>query len=457
MAQTHSRQILIGLEVHAKLLLQEKLFSKGLTNWNASKNTLASGFDLAVPGTYPALNTESIALAIRAASSLSCRIASVLSFDRKHYSYFDLPHGYQITQHRHPIGRSGFLRTARADVRVEEVHLEMDSAKQGGLDYNRAGVGLLEVVTAPCFEDIESAISFVDLLRRLFRAIRVCDGRMERGSLRIDVNVSNVDGSGRCEVKNINSYDTMRRIALQPLLYEELRRATRCTMSVEDGKLLVTRTKQAASEYNFIPEFDLPDTPIPDDLVRAVKKQMPKTPDQLDEETAALGSSKEAVSRLSDLELQLLYLQCVNSGADASKTLKFLTNEFLCALNNSKADIIELDCVYPELVGFILAVQEGRIPEHLTNSILAAIIGGKPWQELLRSTKHCTLLSPQHEELLVRLASHARFERCAKTNNFDALIGLAFKMFAENMLPRPDARNIASFFRLYGSEKRPLS
>jgi aspartyl-tRNA(Asn)/glutamyl-tRNA(Gln) amidotransferase subunit B len=203
----------IGLEIHTELNTKSKMFSSSRNNVNAPINTNINEIDLGLPGTLPLVNKEAVIKAIRLAKALKMEIDSLLKFDRKNYFYQDLPKGYQITQQYRPIGKNGELE----GVLIERIHLEEDTAKQilidnnACLDYNRAGVPLIEIVTRPVIHSPKQAVDFLVALRNVLIFANISDGKMEEGSLRVDINISiakeNSSELGtKVEIKNVNSF-----------------------------------------------------------------------------------------------------------------------------------------------------------------------------------------------------------------------------------------------------------
>ncbi|BFZ12906.1 hypothetical protein BsWGS_15945 [Bradybaena similaris] len=277
----------VGLEIHAQINSASKLFSAAGTQYGASRNTQVSFFDAALPGTLPVLNKKCVEAGILTALTLGCDINLVSKFDRKHYFYADLPAGYQITQQRKPLAVNGHVtyvyqpsgvgHAERRSARLVQIQLEQDSGKSlhdseekvSLIDLNRAGVGLMEIVTAPDFTDGEDASSFVRDLRDILLSIGTCDGKMAEGSLRVDANIS-VHRAGeplgtRTEVKNLNSLRSMRvaidyEIIRQIKVLEDggvIQNETR-SFDVEHGETVPMRDKEKVLDYRFMPEPNLP-------------------------------------------------------------------------------------------------------------------------------------------------------------------------------------------------------
>ncbi len=208
----------IGIEIHCELKTGTKMFSGAPVKFGETANTCTSVVDLAMPGTLPSVNKEAVRLAIKACTGLHCDIDPLVKFDRKNYYYSDLPKGFQITQQFHPIGRDGYVEIETEEgskrIRIERIHMEEDTAKQFHretgtyIDFNRAGVPLVEIVSRPDMHSAEEAAAYVDTLRQILLYLNVSDVKMEEGSMRCDVNISlSADDSlgTKTEIKNLNS------------------------------------------------------------------------------------------------------------------------------------------------------------------------------------------------------------------------------------------------------------
>ncbi len=296
-------ETVIGLEVHAQVISRAKLFSGAPTDFGAAPNTQVSFVDAAFPGMLPVINRECVAQAVRTGLGLNARINPVSRFDRKNYFYADLPAGYQISQFAHPIVGEGKIEIELADGSVKEIgvtrlHLEQDAGKslhdqhpsKSLIDLNRAGVALMEIVSEPDLRSPEEAGAYLRKLRTILRYLGTCDGNMDEGSMRADVNVS-VRKHGepfrtRCEVKNVNSIrfvmqaieaEAKRQIAVweagdtvgqETRLYDPARGTTRSMRSKED-----------AHDYRYFPDPDLLPLVLDEDWIAALKAQLPELPD----------------------------------------------------------------------------------------------------------------------------------------------------------------------------------
>jgi aspartyl-tRNA(Asn)/glutamyl-tRNA(Gln) amidotransferase subunit B len=300
MSEIQDYEIVIGLEVHAQLLTKSKLFCGDSTVFGRDPNTQVSVISLAHPGTLPKMNKEVISMAVRLGLACNCDIVQHNYFARKNYFYPDLPKGYQISQHTTPICKNGYLEVQvgkeTKKIRLNRIHMEEDAGKSlhdknsdyTNIDYNRAGMPLLEIVTEPDLRSAEEAFAYVTALRKLVRHLGICDGNMEQGSLRCDVNIS-VRKKGdpklgtKVEVKNLNSIRFIKKAIESESLRligmhqrgETILQQTR-GLNESDFTTYAIRTKEDEDDYRYFPEPDLPPFFITDEMVEAIRKEMPK-------------------------------------------------------------------------------------------------------------------------------------------------------------------------------------
>src|SRR5487761_2792393 len=296
-------EVVVGLEVHAQVISRSKLFSGAATEFGAPPNTQVSFVDAAFPGMLPVINRECVAQAVRTGLGLNAHIHLVSRFDRKNYFYPDLPAGYQISQYAHPIVGEGTVELELADgstrqIGITRLHLEQDAGKslhdqhptKSYIDLNRAGVALMEIVSEPDLRSPEEAGAYLRKLRTILRYLGTCDGNMDEGSMRADVNVS-VRKAGepfrtRCEIKNVNSI----RFVMQAIEAEALRQIEVWeqggTVQQETrlydparGETRSMRSKEDAHDYRYFPDPDLLPLVLDEDWVAALKAQLPELPD----------------------------------------------------------------------------------------------------------------------------------------------------------------------------------
>lgn len=293
----------IGMEVHCELKTKSKMFSSSKNGYGELANTHINVIDLGYPGVLPKLNRQGIILALKAALALHCKINKEMHFDRKNYFYPDLPKGYQITQNMTPIGYDGYIEIEvdgrRKRIGIERVHIEEDTCKsihEGNstyLDFNRAGVPLIEIVTKPEIENEKEACAYLTKLREILLYLGVSDVKMEEGSMRCEANVSirkeeDEKLGTKIEIKNIGSisavgnaikYEIQRQTEILEqgkTLKEETRR-----YDEESQTTILMRTKETGNEYRYFPEPDIPYLYLEEDEIEKVKKEMPLLPDEL--------------------------------------------------------------------------------------------------------------------------------------------------------------------------------
>jgi aspartyl-tRNA(Asn)/glutamyl-tRNA(Gln) amidotransferase subunit B len=297
----HGYEVVIGFETHAQLSTDSKIFSRSPTAFGAEPNTQASPVDLALPGTLPVMNKGAVERAIRFGLAIGAHVAPRSIFARKNYFYPDLPKGYQISQYEIPVVQGGevsfYLGDEKKTVRLVRAHLEEDAGKslhedfigQSGIDLNRAGTPLLEIVTEPDMGSSDEAVAYAKELHKIVTWIGICDGNMQEGSFRCDANVS-VRKPGqplgtRREIKNLNSFKFMQQaidfeIRWQIEELEDGRAIQQATVlfDPDTGETRAMRTKEDAADYRYFPDPDLPPLVIAPEWVERVKREMPELP-----------------------------------------------------------------------------------------------------------------------------------------------------------------------------------
>lgn len=304
----------IGVEVHVELKTNTKIFSNSINGYGEMANSLTNVVDLAYPGTLPTLNEEVINLGIKAATILNCKIRRVMHFDRKNYFYPDISKNYQITQNDTPIGYDGYVEIEKSNgekkkVYIEEMHIEEDTCKSAHrgdktlLDFNRAGVPLIEIVTKPCMSDGEDVKLYLEKLRELLSFGDISDCKIEEGSMRADVNVSlrknESDPLGtKAEIKNIGSITNAKlgvekEIERQTKIYDEGKTIKPQTRRFDDkiNDTVLMRVKETGNDYRYFPEPDIPFVVITDEMIESVIKTIPMLPDERRKKYISLGVS----------------------------------------------------------------------------------------------------------------------------------------------------------------------
>jgi aspartyl-tRNA(Asn)/glutamyl-tRNA(Gln) amidotransferase subunit B len=344
-------EVIIGLEVHAQLLTESKLFSGDATVFGAAPNTQVSPITLGHPGTLPMMNEKAISHAVKMGLVCHCEIERTNYFARKNYFYPDLPKGYQISQHTTPICKGGYVPIRiggeQKNIKLTRIHLEEDAGKSihdidpafTCIDYNRAGVALVEIVSEPDMRSGEEAFAFLTELRKLVRWIGVCDGNMEEGSMRCDANISlrqwgeSALGT-KVEVKNLNSIRNVKKAIeietgrLTKLLDEgrQVMQETR-SFNADDDSTFSIRTKEDADDYRYFPDPDLTPFVITESDIEKFRKEIPKLPEEWVNELVADFQLPEYDARLmvEDPDLLKYYL----SVTDTCKNYKAVSNFFI--------------------------------------------------------------------------------------------------------------------------------
>ncbi len=362
----HDWEIIIGMEVHAQVASNAKLFSGAATEYGAEPNTQVSLVDAAMPGMLPVVNEFCIEQGVRTGLGLNAKINLYSRFDRKNYFYPDLPQGYQISQFEFPIVGEGEIEIEpeggeAVKVGIERLHLEQDAGKSihdlsptdTFVDLNRSGVCLMEIVSKPDMRSPEEASAYVEKLRAILRALGTCDGDMEKGNLRADVNVSVRKPGGklgtRCEIKNVNSMRFIR----QAINYEarrqidileaggEIDQETRLFDSVK-GETRTMRSKEDAHDYRYFPDPDLLPIKISQEFVDNIKASLPELPDARKARfIAEYGIPPYDASVLTADKAKGDYFEALAKGRDAKIAANWMMGDLFGALNKAGIDLAD--------------------------------------------------------------------------------------------------------------------
>jgi len=396
----------IGLEIHVQLATKTKIFSGASTAYGAEPNTQACAIDLAMPGTLPVLNKQAVNYAIMFGLAIDAEIGQVSAFERKNYFYPDLPKGYQTTQLEKPIVGRGNVEIQLADgstknVRIHHAHLEEDAGKSlhegnfnssfSGIDLNRAGTPLIEIVSEPDMSNAEEAIAFAKKIHSIVTSIGICDGEMSQGSMRFDVNVS-VKPSGsdtlgtRTETKNLNSFKFMeeaikREVARQIDVIEDggtIAQETR----LYNGETKVARSmrsKEEANDYRYFPCPDLLPVVVSDEQVEELRRKLPELPDarqarfveqyELSEYDAGILSSDAAMANY----FEAVSTACKNPKLAANWTM----GELSARLNSQDLSIANSPVSAEQLAGLIVRIADNSISGKMAKEVFEAIWAGE--------------------------------------------------------------------------------
>ena len=394
-------EVVIGLEVHAQVTSNSKLFSSSSTTFGAEPNTQVSLVDAAFPGMLPVINEFCVKQAIKTGIGLKAQINKRSVFDRKNYFYADLPQGYQISQFKYPIVGEGTvildMPNGQKEVGIERLHLEQDAGKsihdmdpQNTLvDLNRSGVALMEIVSKPDLRTPDEVSVYIKKLRSIMRYLGTCDGNMQEGSLRADVNVSvRIKGSDkfgtRCEIKNVNSIKFMQ----MAINYE----ANRQVDLIEEGKTIdqetrlfdtkknetrSMRSKEDAHDYRYFPDPDLLPLEVTDDFIEKLKVNIPELPD--DKKKRFIDKFKlspyEATILVSDIETSK-YFEEVIANSDVKLATNWITGELFAVLNDKNLEIAESPISAKNLSKLINLIKNGTISGKIAKTIFELMIDG---------------------------------------------------------------------------------
>ena len=383
----HDYEIVSGLEVHAQLLTKTKLFCGDTTSFGQMPNTQVSAISLGHPGTLPRLNAEAIYLAVKIGLACNCTIVQHNFFARKNYFYPDLPKGYQVTQHTAPICKNGFIEIVTGGInkriRLNRIHIEEDAGKSihneknafSDLDYNRAGMPLLEIVTEPDIRSAEEAFAFVSTLRKLVRHLGVCDGNMEEGSFRCDVNISlrkkgDAQLGTRVEVKNLNSLRFIRKsiehesVRLAELLEkgESILQQTR-GFNENDFTTYAIRTKEDEDDYRYFPEPDLPPIYLDDETIEKIRMEMPASQQAIKSKLVNEFklSDYDASQLADDSELSSFFLELTHSTGNFKSAANWVSGPIKNHLQKNEIIISDSGLKAASVSKLISLIDEGNI------------------------------------------------------------------------------------------------
>jgi aspartyl-tRNA(Asn)/glutamyl-tRNA(Gln) amidotransferase subunit B len=458
-------EIVIGLETHAQLSTASKIFSGASTAFGAAPNTQACAVDLALPGTLPVLNRGAVERAIRFGLAIGATIAERSVFARKNYFYPDLPKGYQISQYELPVVQGGtisFVVTPRngepyaKTVRLTRAHLEEDAGKslhedfhgQSGIDLNRAGTPLLEIVTEPEMRSAAEAVAYAKALHSLVVWLGICDGNMQEGSFRCDANVSvrpaGSDTLGtRCEIKNLNSFRFLERA----IEFE----ARRQIELIEDGGTVVQetrlydpardetrsmRSKEDAMDYRYFPDPDLLPLAISTEWIDQVRAALPELPAARRERFVRdYGLTATDAQTLTDTRATADYFEAVAAQVvDKKAAANWVMGELAAALNDSGLAIETAPVNPQQLAGLIARVTDGTINNKTAKDVFAALWAreGDSADAIidargLRQISDAGALEAVIDEVLAANAKSVEEFRAGKEKAFNALVGQAMK------------------------------
>ncbi len=394
---------IIGLEIHAQLLTQSKIFSAAATRYGAQPNTQACAVDIALPGVLPVMNMDAARKAVKFGLAIGATINHHSVFARKNYFYPDLPKGYQISQYELPIVGHGHV-TIDVDgetkrIGITRAHLEEDAGKslhedfhgQTGIDLNRAGTPLLEIVSEPDMRSAAEAVAYLKKIHELVRYLEICDGNMQEGSFRCDANISirpkgKEEFGTRAELKNINSF----RFVEKAIEYEIERQIdilegggkviqeTRLYDSDKDETRSM-RSKEEANDYRYFPDPDLPPMELDDSLIEEVAKTLPELPDaKRDRFRQDYGLSHyDAEVLTATRELADYFETVADEAGDAKLAANWVTGELLAYINKSGQDINDSPITAGQLAALLNRVKDKTISGKIAKEVFAAMWAGE--------------------------------------------------------------------------------
>jgi len=450
-------EIVIGLETHTQLSTASKIFSSSSTRFGAAANTQANAVDMALPGTLPVMNRGAVERAIQFGLAVGATIAPRSIFARKNYFYPDLPKNYQISQYEIPVVQGGQLRffvgETEKTVNLTRAHLEEDAGKSlhenftgphgessTGIDLNRAGTPLLEIVSEPEMRSAAEAVAYARALHGLVVWLGICDGNMQEGSFRVDANVSvrpkgQTEFGTRCEIKNLNSFRFLERA----ILFE----ARRQIELIEDGGTVVQetrlydaerdetrsmRSKEDAHDYRYFPDPDLPPLVIAPDWIEAVRAALPVLPSQKRESfERALGLSAYDAAQLSASRAVADYFEAVVAAlppGQAKPAANWVLGELSAALNREELDITASKIAPATLAGLIARVVDNTISNKIARGDdVDALIAAKGLQQISDSAALEKIIA----DVIAANAANVQQYRAGKDKAFNALVGQVMK------------------------------
>jgi aspartyl-tRNA(Asn)/glutamyl-tRNA(Gln) amidotransferase subunit B len=452
-------EVVIGFETHAQLSTQSKIFSRAPTQFGAEPNTQACPVDLALPGTLPVMNEGAVERAIRFGLAIGAHVAPRSIFARKNYFYPDLPKGYQISQYEIPVvqgGEVGFwLGDEKKSVRLVRAHLEEDAGKslhedfigQSGIDLNRAGTPLLEIVTEPDMRSSDEAVAYAKELHKIVTWIGICDGNMQEGSFRCDANVS-VRKPGqplgtRREIKNLNSFRFMKEaidfeVRWQIEQIEDGLAIEQATVlfDPDTGETRAMRTKEDAADYRYFPDPDLPPLVIAPEWVERIKSGMPELPRAMAARFVAdYGLPEYDATTLTQSKAMGAYFEDAARACGQPKLASnWIMGELSRRLNAQEIGIEQAPVPAVTLAALIRRIQDGTVSNNAARQVFDALWNGEGSEvdavieaKGLKQMNDSGALEQIIDEVIAANAANVEQVRAGKDKAFNALVGQAMK------------------------------
>ncbi len=452
-------EVVIGFETHAQLATASKIFSRASTAFGAEPNTQACAVDLALPGTLPVMNRGAVECAIKLGLALGSHIAPRSVFARKNYFYPDLPKGYQISQFEIPVVQGGsvsfFVGDEAKTVRLVRAHLEEDAGKslhedfvgQSGIDLNRAGTPLLEIVTEPDIRSTAEAVAYAKELHKIVTWIGICDGNMQEGSFRCDANVS-VRRPGqplgtRREIKNLNSFRFMQQaidyeIGWQIDTLEDGGKIEQATVlfDPDTGETRAMRAKEDSADYRYFPDPDLPPLVIAAEWVERVKGAMPELPRELAERyVSAHGLTAYDATQLTQSPAYAAYFEAVvAAGAAPKQASNWLQGEIAKRLNAQEIGIEAAPVKAAQLAQLLARITDGTLSNNAARQVFDALWTGDGTEvdaiieaKDLKPMNDGAALEKIVDEVIAKNPKNVEEFRAGKEKALNALVGQVMK------------------------------
>lgn len=452
-------EVVIGFETHAQLATNSKIFSRASTAFGAEPNTQACAVDMALPGTLPVMNKKAVECAIKLGLALGSHIAPRSIFARKNYFYPDLPKGYQISQFEIPVVQGGEVSFYVGDelktVRLVRAHLEEDAGKsvhdqfphESGIDLNRAGTPLLEIVTEPDIRSTEEAVAYAKELHKIVTWIGICDGNMQEGSFRCDANVS-VRKPGaplgtRREIKNLNSFKNMQIAIDYEIRWQieqiedgyEIQQAT-VLFNPDTGETRAMRTKEDAADYRYFPDPDLPPLVVADSWVEQIKAEMPELPRHMAARFVEQYSLPEydATTLTQSQEMAAYFERTAQACGQAKLASNWVMGEISRRLNNEEIGMDAVKVSSEQLAALIRRISDGTISNNAAKQVFEALWTGEGSDvdavieaKGLKQMNDTGALEKIIDEVIAANPGNVEQYKAGKDKAFNALVGQVMK------------------------------
>ncbi|MGK3273777.1 Asp-tRNA(Asn)/Glu-tRNA(Gln) amidotransferase subunit GatB [Comamonas kerstersii] len=452
-------EVVIGFETHAQLATNSKIFSRASTAFGAEPNTQACAVDMALPGTLPVMNKKAVECAIKLGLALGSHIAPRSIFARKNYFYPDLPKGYQISQFEIPVVQGGEVSFYVGDklhtVRLVRAHLEEDAGKsvhdqfptESGIDLNRAGTPLLEIVTEPDIRSTEEAVAYAKELHKIVTWIGICDGNMQEGSFRCDANVS-VRKPGaplgtRREIKNLNSFKNMQIAIDYEIRWQieqiedgyEIQQAT-VLFNPDTGETRAMRTKEDAADYRYFPDPDLPPLVVADSWVEQIKAEMPELPRHMAARFVEQYSLPEydATTLTQSQEMAAYFERTAKACGQAKLASNWVMGEISRRLNTEEIGMDAVKVTSDQLAALIKRISDGTISNNAAKQVFEALWTGEGSHvdavieaKGLKQMNDTGALEKIIDEVIAANPGNVEQYKAGKDKAFNALVGQVMK------------------------------